>query len=401
MNIFLLGNGFDLHHKFPTAYIDFLNTVNYLANVDNCAKIKTIYDVFGDEELQASCKNIKRCVEQHDEILKKIILPEHKIAYFKEKSKSNLWFQYLSKILNRDLGWIDFEREIAIVIEAFRFFFNHIGRFNRTDEDERNMYIVLQFSFFSEIEKDLFDDCAFWSVDEVKDEYKTEVPIGSGLFEINKTKIVDELYEELEELSEMLRTYLECFVENIIDKLDELKYISTNPSYEQYSNYIFTFNYTNTEKLLDKLNTNVVHIHGDLNKGIILGINSDKYDELECADISFVTFKKYYQRMFRQFDRSYRIAIDNIAYHRTHRDRIKLFVIGHSLDVTDKDIITDLFGLASDITIFYHSESAKGDYIKNLIGIFGKSALDSINNSKDIKFVKHIDVNWSIKDDQL
>ena len=34
MNVLLLGNGFDLNHMFPTSYINFLNTVNFLLEVD-------------------------------------------------------------------------------------------------------------------------------------------------------------------------------------------------------------------------------------------------------------------------------------------------------------------------------------------------------------------------------
>lgn len=30
MKVLLLGNGFDLNHKFPTSYINFLNTVMFL-----------------------------------------------------------------------------------------------------------------------------------------------------------------------------------------------------------------------------------------------------------------------------------------------------------------------------------------------------------------------------------
>ena len=207
MNVFLLGNGFDLHHKFPTAYIDFLKTINHLINLEDYSEIKTVYDVFCDKNLQSSCKNIKRCVEQHEEILKRVVLPQYQIEVFRENAKSNMWFQYLSKILNKDLGWIDFEKEIANVIEAFRYFFDNIGMMNQSVEDSRNIYIVSHFSFFLEIENDSYDDSAFWNVDEIKDEYKIEVPIGSGIYEIDKNKIVNSLYLLLEELQELLCEY--------------------------------------------------------------------------------------------------------------------------------------------------------------------------------------------------
>ena len=51
MNIFLVGNGFDLHHKFPTRYIDFLHTMGFLIqNKDET--YTTIGKIFGNADLQ-------------------------------------------------------------------------------------------------------------------------------------------------------------------------------------------------------------------------------------------------------------------------------------------------------------------------------------------------------------
>ena len=52
MNVYLLGNGFDLHHKFPTRYIDFLHTVQFLS--ENCEQeFSMVGDVFGNESLKS------------------------------------------------------------------------------------------------------------------------------------------------------------------------------------------------------------------------------------------------------------------------------------------------------------------------------------------------------------
>ena len=58
MNVFLLGNGFDLHHKFPTGYLNFLNTLSFLVeNYDD--SINTVGQVFGNQELQKKDAFIK------------------------------------------------------------------------------------------------------------------------------------------------------------------------------------------------------------------------------------------------------------------------------------------------------------------------------------------------------
>lgn len=51
MIVLLLGNGFDLNHKFPTSYINFLNTVTFLRETDR-EKLSTVGHVFGNEKLQ-------------------------------------------------------------------------------------------------------------------------------------------------------------------------------------------------------------------------------------------------------------------------------------------------------------------------------------------------------------
>jgi len=51
MNIFLLSNGFDLHHDLPTNYFNFLNTVNCIKNEILCDSYSNVGEVFGDLEL--------------------------------------------------------------------------------------------------------------------------------------------------------------------------------------------------------------------------------------------------------------------------------------------------------------------------------------------------------------
>ena len=51
MNLLLLGNGFDLYHKLPTRYDNFLHTVDFLIQYYK-PEMKTIADVFGDSRLQ-------------------------------------------------------------------------------------------------------------------------------------------------------------------------------------------------------------------------------------------------------------------------------------------------------------------------------------------------------------
>ena len=56
--------------------------------------------------------------------------------------------------------------------------------------------------------------------------------------------------------------------------------------------------------------------------------------------------------------------------------RHNLYIFGHSLDVTDKDILRDLI-LNDNVytTIFYHNKDAMGQLITNLVKIIGEEEL--------------------------
>ncbi|PSD44124.1 hypothetical protein C7E23_05530 [Elizabethkingia anophelis] len=71
---------------------------------------------------------------------------------------------------------------------------------------------------------------------------------------------------------------------------------------------------------------------------------------------------------------------------------------GHSLDISDKEYIRevfdqlhekksnlhDRFALDSRIVIFYHSIQSKGDQINNLLSIIGKDEIEQLMKQKKI-----------------
>ncbi|KIR03825.1 hypothetical protein P261_02640 [Lachnospiraceae bacterium TWA4] len=57
-------------------------------------------------------------------------------------------------------------------------------------------------------------------------------------------------------------------------------------------------------------------------------------------------------------------------------EKLKISIFGHSLDVTDKDILKDLINLDNaEVTIFYYSKKAMGQQIANLVKIIGQDEL--------------------------
>lgn len=102
MNILLLGNGFDLHHKFPTAYIDFLHTIQFL--IDNYDEsMDTVAKVFGDDILKSKCKNISDSFDEYEYFYNETLLDSIKIKSLIDKAKNNIWFQYFSTVIKKEI----------------------------------------------------------------------------------------------------------------------------------------------------------------------------------------------------------------------------------------------------------------------------------------------------------
>lgn len=399
MKILLLGNGFDLYHKFPTRYDNFLHTVDFLLQYYDEESMLTIGDIFGDERLLESDSFIPYCYNAYKKSYDSINVEKEKIKSIISIIKDNLWFEYFLSAYNKELGWIDFEREISNVIHAFEDFFYDYDSVDdvRFPEDDVEKYIIHNFDFFLEYKPKAASRSGIGIIPDkylVLEEYKLEEPYGSKIFVIDKPKIINKLYSELLQLTEVLRLYLDIFVNNAIDIILEKNQINRISSFYN-SQIIITFNYTNTFEKMYYGNT-IYHIHGKLDDKIILGINPDENDEVDrhsYADTDFLQFKKYYQRVLNGSDLGYFRAVKMISDDTTRfiNYDCELYVAGHSLDVTDEDIIREIFSLASKIIIVCYNENAIASSINNLIRIYGKKEFDSIRSRTDMEFKLYSD----------
>lgn len=382
MNILLLGNGFDLFHYLPTQYHDFLHTVEYIRN-NYSEKMQTIGDTFRCLELQSQNAHIKDCYLRHKDSYYKVRLDEKKIKHIIELADSNMWFRYLFKSFNKDIGWIDFEREVSFVLSKFKEFLEVVrlsfaSEFAKCSRESR--YIIKMFDFF--YTKTDRDAIPTGKICEIKEEYQVEYPMGSGNIIVNKEKIIEELFKELRSFATCLALYLDCFVES------SLEYIENEEDFVRCEaicsiDKTITFNYTNVFERF-YFNTNALHLHGNIKDNIVLGINPDESDNIDSIDTSFVAFKKYYQRAYYETDNDYIGWIRDIS---KSEEKVNLLIMGHSLDITDKDVIMELVSHSQEIAILYHSETAKASYIENLIRIFGKDEFESVRKNKKLKFM--------------
>lgn len=386
MNILLLGNGFDLHHTLLTRYVNFLNVLDFLVK-NGIKNEKALGDILGNPKLTSVDDSIKKSFNKYEKTYSKIVFDSDEINQMISLVKNNMWFKYLLSSLNRDVNWIDFEKEIAMVVQAYQHLFDKkisdrvkIDRYNSYDQ------IIIKYFGFPFINVQGVVSSGYKMI---KDEYLIECPPGSNIKMINKEEVVKVILKELRDLAKALKLYLKLFVDSILDELKNDNDFNWNKAFEKVESVI-TFNYTNTFEALYNQESKVYHLHGNVNNEIVLGINPDDSDKLETVDTSFVNFKKYFQRTMIDSDAEYIDFFNNIK-NSTYFNA--LYVIGHSLDVTDRDIIEELFRVANKIYILNYDNDEKEKHAKNLINIFGKEEFEEIKREKGMVF---LDINYDL-----
>ncbi len=391
-NVFLIGNGFDLHHRLPTKYFDFICVAKYLTNT-------TLSEPLNVGKILLGCngsQNIKDCYDAHKDAFDNAEIDFKQAVEIVQLLQDNIWFNYFVKTLNMDLGWIDFEQQILTVIECLD---NNItSESSEISLPRRDMvapFILNNFKYFLDIDKryDIYEG----DILDIKEEYLKEFISGSKIYVADKKKIFEKLYADLLSFSKALNMYLYYFVENVLSQISKDLYIKNNRiDLVNQANYCVSFNYTSTLEQL-YFNENVYHIHGIVkNNDIVLGVNPNASDDVGTNNTSLIKFKKYYQREVRGTDKDY---IN--WYRQTIGAEVdyRLVIIGHSLDETDKDILSDMFMNATEIYVSYYDENCRDDYIANIVKIFGKSGYDSFRKDKSMKFIALSNIN--ILDDVL
>jgi len=383
MNVLLLGNGFDLYHKLPTKYHNFLHVTETLISNES-ERFLCAGDVFALINVKQNDEFISKCYSSHKEVYDELNLEVDLQTRIINLCKENWWFHYFSDTFDKDAGWIDFEKEIAHVLRAFKKFLDNADvkfSLNAIFEKEGDLsYIISYFDFFYEDNTDYGDMGVYQK--RIIGEYITENPTNSGNYIIDQQKVVSFLLEQLENVAKALQLYLMAFVENAVSLMKDRSNYKTCDALVDIDHTV-TFNYTDTYNMLYSDNS-TYYLHGNVSDEIILGINPDEYDEPGSIDTLLVRFKKYFQRNLLDTDVSFWRWLG--AFRRSGKKSV-LLIMGHSLDITDEDIIKELINDAKRIYVFYHDRDAKIQYITNLVGIFGKTEFDQIRHNKKLEFV--------------
>ena len=365
MNILIIGNGFDLAHGLPTKYEHFLKYVD-------------AFKRFKDTCKQESVKSEWETANEEDKkfILHFANLYEQKTKIFKEIETlilNNVWINYFWEIYrNRGVAgkdsWIDFESEISRIIQTL---------------DKARLTIL----------ENINNGCEYGKMTQrqldILNAVFGEPKRNCNSIEFDATAIghkKERLLRDLNRLTRCLEVYLSNYVEEIVPevKLPDVDTLDIQ--------YVLSFNYTHTyERFYDTDKSKKIHydyIHGETradsdidNCNLILGVDEYLEGHAKDKDNEFIQFKKFYQRIYKKTGCKYVDWINSIAqfpssYGKSGGAIHNVYIIGHSLDITDKDILSSLINMKSTkTTIFYHNQEALGNQINNLVKVLGEDNL--------------------------
>lgn len=363
MTILLIGNGFDLAHHLPTQYSDFLDFVKAFNEQDDNDYAKFL--------IETKKSNIGLYTEMQG-LLENNVLLEYFLSIYEDRCK------------NGKNGWIDFESEISSIVqnldEAKQYIIREYAKKNTAVRLDKGM--ALRLKPFIIAKSDVAEDVV-----------ATEHHYAPFFFDYQAKRVLD----SLNRLTRLLEIYLFEYVgkKECPYRIPDIKEINVD--------HILSFNYTETYRKYYDPNEKAqyCYIHGQSKRSnvetcnLVLGIDEYLQSERKDLDNEFVWFKKFYQRIYKETDSEYLDWINhfesfNDTYKKGKPDHLDLYIYGHSLDVTDKDVLSRLILMDNCTThIFYHSRDALAKQIDNLVKIIGEENLIRMTGGKNrvIKFI--------------
>lgn len=388
MKILVIGNGFDLEHGLPTKYkdfLDFMQCINFLNNNLDTINKFTISEIYFEEQLENEVKhtidsNVKKyfC---HRNLLNFSTFnkwsKDEKSKELIECANKNIWIKYFLENIEYDnQGWIDFESEISDVIQCFDYMKNISKYYEKDGRLPENL-----------------------------DDYKEEIVqriIEYSVLDINEYELIDKnLKQVINVLNEHLNNLIRCleiYLEECVGQKD-IKYVSPDIKDIEFDK-VLSFNYTDTYEKLYGINNDEIeydYIHGkaDITRdtadnNMVLGIDEYLNDDAKNNQLEFITFKKYFQRIYKMTGNTYKKWIlkmvnieceltgecDELGQSETQKITNQIYIFGHSLDITDKDILKELIEFENAVTtIFYYNRDVYAQQITNLVKLIGQDEL--------------------------
>ena len=351
MDILIIGNGFDLAHKLPTRYPQFLDFCRYVNEHRSYGNVYTPIYV--------------PVVTDTDEVRTNSVFMEQ--VGFKPWSEfihiieNNFWIDYFQHNRIKGDKWLDFEEEIKKVV----LFLNtkmHLS-IDEMSASEKSQY------------KKIFN---------VLDKYRNliENPMNITL-----------LHNLHEEHNKMVRAF-ELFIDGYVNRIN-VNPINGLPQIE--FDHVLSFNYSNTYTRVYNSKLDCCYIHGkacsnrdEMSSDIVLGIETAFEDNANVGK-EVLPFEKYVQRIVKQTDNSYLEWLE-CAW----SGDCNIHIFGHSLATSDEDVLKYFIDNKNEIAneriktfIYCRDEIDRAEKIINLAVILGREKLvkKTAGKGKSISFI--------------
>lgn len=363
MKILLIGNGFDLEHNLATRYTDFLKFIEKFEGAYTLA--------YGDS------KDFGKIEDDYMKLIFSNQNFEDLVNTFHVLIENNLWIQYFKNAYHncmfRKENWIDFESEISSVIK---------------DLDG----LIKCYEGLSE-SRNTADNNSYQSL------YRIRLLKIIGKERLTQDKAKDNTSILLYDLKRLISA-LEIYICNYVGGRNIEYYnpdiVDINPD------KVLSFNYSDTYKRVyadGGCGIEYCFVHGEAmskkqfislgkdvtdrkkkdciekyieDNNMVLGIDEYLDKDARNKEVELIGFKKFYQRIYKKTGNEYKKWLQQIDENVTEgrKEENVLYIFGHSLDVTDGDILREMMNHPNLKTvIFYRNKIQLGQQIANLVKI--------------------------------
>ena len=378
--LIITGNGFDLAHKLPTYYGDFIKWFwNSICENSEDNKFSVLY--YFNPKFKSRFEHIKS-LKNSTEIIHKVINGDNcegKITVNQFNSSllqidkedfckyNNSFFKYINATLESNKNWVDIEMcYYKILIDKKRtlnyreYSFSKIEDLNKQFEQVKQLF---EYYLKEEVLPSIKLEEAFINL-EIVDFFK---PIVKSDFDYYSK------YSYNEYLKEFDQSY-----HNDLDKVNEsFTNVRLDRTEENLPKVLFLdFNYTNTVDLYKDIinrrsypysNVNIIKIHGEIGSNIN-PINFGFGDEM---DEQYKVLENYNDNEYLKNIKSF-----HYFYNQNYRDlmnwielgNFQILIMGHSCGLSDRTLLNTLFEHKNCASIkFFYYQSEKGDNYTDII----------------------------------
>ncbi len=262
--------------------------------------------------------------------MKKIYNDAKKYGWRESIETDNLWIRhFVNKWEQQAIGekWIDFEAEISKVVQDFEMWIAYKIKYRYIEPDSTNMDKQRVDTLINNIYN------PFLFKKNVKS-YELRAYEKKGIATISLIENFNNVLKVMESDLDELIFHLEIYLQLAMEQIDQTKLLPFISSMQ--FDKIISFNYTNTyERVYDlKKERDYHYVHGQIEKmrpknenNMVLGVEEYLEDDERNKNTTFVWFKKYFQRIYKNTGVVYKQWIKEAEQNRNHMNYTSLDIL--------------------------------------------------------------------------